>query len=49
MNRTGVDNAGAAQGSLRWNVLALVITLLIMVLFVGLTLWIVSNLKYRMM
>jgi cytochrome o ubiquinol oxidase operon protein cyoD len=32
----------------RWNVLALVFTVLIMVLFVGATLWIMSNLKYRM-
>jgi cytochrome o ubiquinol oxidase operon protein cyoD len=40
-----LDSSSAA----RWNVLALVITLLIMVLFVGLTLWIMSNLKYRMM
>jgi cytochrome o ubiquinol oxidase operon protein cyoD len=33
----------------RWNILALVITLLIMILFVGLTLWIMSDLNYRMM
>ena len=33
----------------RWNVLALVITLMIMILFVGLTLWIMSDLNYRMM
>ena len=33
----------------RWNMLALVITLLIMILFVGLTLWIMSDLNYRMM
>ena len=33
----------------RWNVLALIFTLLIMVLFVGGTLWIMSNLNYRMM
>ena len=40
-----LDTSSAA----RWNVLALVITLLIMILFVGLTLWIMSNLNYRMM
>jgi cytochrome o ubiquinol oxidase operon protein cyoD len=40
-----LDTSSAA----RWNVLALVITLLIMILFVGLTLWIMSNLSYRMM
>jgi cytochrome o ubiquinol oxidase subunit IV len=33
----------------RWNVLALIFTLLIMVLFVGGTLWIMSSLNYRMM
>jgi cytochrome o ubiquinol oxidase subunit IV len=33
----------------RWNVLALIITLLIMILFVGLTLWIMADLNYRMM
>jgi cytochrome o ubiquinol oxidase operon protein cyoD len=33
----------------RWNMSALVITLLIMILFVGLTLWIMSDLNYRMM
>jgi cytochrome o ubiquinol oxidase operon protein cyoD len=33
----------------RWNMLALLITLLIMILFVGLTLWIMSDLDYRMM
>jgi cytochrome o ubiquinol oxidase operon protein cyoD len=33
----------------RWNVLAMIFTLLIMVLFVGGTLWIMSNLNYRMM
>jgi cytochrome o ubiquinol oxidase operon protein cyoD len=40
-----LDTSSAA----RWNMLALVITLLIMLLFVGLTLWIMSNLNYRMM
>ena len=33
----------------RWNVLALLFTLLIMILFVGGTLWIMYNLDYRMM
>ncbi len=33
----------------RWNILALVITLLIMILFVGLSLWIMADLNYRMM
>ncbi len=33
----------------RWNVLAMIFTLLIMVLFVGGTLWIMSSLNYRMM
>jgi cytochrome o ubiquinol oxidase operon protein cyoD len=33
----------------RWNVLAMIFTLLIMVLFVGGTLWIMFNLNYRMM
>lgn len=35
--------------SARWNVLALVFTLLIMILFVGGSLWIMTNLHYRMM
>ena len=38
-----------ATSTPRWNMLALVITLLIMILFVGLTLWIMSDLNYRMM
>ncbi|MGC2693493.1 MAG: cytochrome C oxidase subunit IV family protein, partial [Desulfobaccales bacterium] len=33
----------------RWNVLAMVFTLLIMILFVGGSIWIMSNLHYRMM
>jgi cytochrome o ubiquinol oxidase operon protein cyoD len=33
----------------RWNVLALLFTLLIMVLFVGGSIWIMYNLNYRMM
>ena len=37
------------SSSARWNVVALLCTVLIMVLFVGLTLWIMSNLNYRMM
>lgn len=33
----------------RWNVLALLFTLLIMFIFVGGSIWIMFNLKYRMM
>jgi cytochrome o ubiquinol oxidase subunit IV len=40
-----LDTSSAA----RWNVLAMIFTLLIMVLFVGGTLWIMSSLNYRMM
>ena len=40
-----LDTSSAA----RWNVLAMIFTVLIMVLFVGGTLWIMSNLNYRMM
>ena len=40
-----LDTTSAA----RWNVVALIFTLLIMVLFVGGTLWIMSSLNYRMM
>jgi len=40
-----LDTTSAA----RWNVVALVFTLLIMALFVGGTLWIMSSLNYRMM
>jgi cytochrome o ubiquinol oxidase subunit IV len=40
-----LDTASAA----RWNVLAMIFTLLIMVLFVGGTLWIMYTLNYRMM
>ena len=40
-----LNNASAA----RWNVLALVFTILIMVLFVGGSLWIMYSLNYRMM
>jgi cytochrome o ubiquinol oxidase subunit IV len=40
-----LDTSSAA----RWNVLALIFTLLIMALFVGGTLWIMYNLYYRMM
>ena len=40
-----LDTSSAA----RWNVLALIFTLLIMVLFVGGTLWIMFSLNYRMM
>jgi cytochrome o ubiquinol oxidase operon protein cyoD len=37
------------SSSARWNVLALIFTFLIMVLFVGGTLWIMYTLNYRMM
>ena len=40
-----LDTSSAA----RWNVLALMFTVLIMILFVGGTLWIMYNLNYRMM
>jgi cytochrome o ubiquinol oxidase subunit IV len=40
-----LDTSSAA----RWNVVALIFTLLIMILFVGGTLWIMSSLNYRMM
>ncbi len=40
-----LDSSSAA----RWNVLALIFTLLIMILFVGGTLWIMYTLNYRMM
>ena len=33
----------------RWNVLAMIFTILIMILFVGGTLWIMYTLNYRMM
>ena len=36
------------SSSARWNVLALLFTLLIMILFVGGTIWIMYNLSYRM-
>jgi len=38
-----------ASSAARWNVLAMVFTVLIMLLFVGGTLWIMYNLNYRMM
>ncbi len=40
-----LDTSSAA----RWNVVALIFTLLIMVLFVGGTIWIMFNLYHRMM
>src|SRR4030042_3797048 len=40
-----LDTSSAA----RWNVLAMIFTVLIMVLFVGGTIWIMSSLNYRMM
>ena len=38
-----------ASSAARWNILALLFTLLIMILFVGGTIWIMHNLNYRMM
>ena len=38
-----------ASSAARWNVAALVFTILIMILFVGGTLWIMWTLNYRMM
>jgi cytochrome o ubiquinol oxidase operon protein cyoD len=40
-----LDTSSAA----RWNVLAMIFTLLIMIFFVGGTLWIMYTLNYRMM
>ncbi len=40
-----LDTSSAA----RWNVLAMIFTVLIMLLFVGGTLWIMSSLNHRMM
>ena len=40
-----LDTSSAA----RWNVLAMIFTILIMILFVGGTLWIMYTLNYRMM
>jgi cytochrome o ubiquinol oxidase operon protein cyoD len=40
-----LDTSSAA----RWNLVALVFTLFIMILFVGGTVWIMYNLNYRMM
>ena len=37
------------SSSSRWNVLAIIFTLLILTIFVGGTLWIMTNLNYRMM
>jgi cytochrome o ubiquinol oxidase subunit IV len=37
------------SSEVRWNVLALVITALLMLLFIGGSLWIMYNLNYRMM
>jgi cytochrome o ubiquinol oxidase subunit IV len=37
------------SSSARWNVLALMFTLMIMILFVGGTIWIMHSLHYRMM
>ncbi len=38
-----------ASSEARWNVLALIFTVLIMILFVGGTIWIMYNLYHRMM
>ncbi len=38
-----------ASSAARWNVLALMLTLMIMTLFVGGTIWIMYDLYYRMM
>jgi len=38
-----------ASSAMRWNVLALVFALLIMILFIGGTIWIMFHLRYRMM
>lgn len=38
-----------ASSTARWNVMALVFALLIMILFVGGTIWIMYSLRYRMM
>ena len=38
-----------SSSTVRWNVLALLLTLLIMFLFVGGSIWIMYNLNYRMM
>jgi cytochrome o ubiquinol oxidase operon protein cyoD len=40
-----LDSSSAA----RWNVLAMLFTLLILIIFVGGTIWIMYNLNYRMM
>ncbi len=40
-----LDTSSAA----RWNVLAMLFTLLILIIFVGGTIWIMYNLNYRMM
>ena len=37
------------SSSMRWNVMALLFTLLIVIIFVGGTIWIMINLNYRMM
>ncbi len=38
-----------SSSAARWNVLVLLFTLLIMTIFIGGSLWIMSNLNYRMM
>ena len=39
----------SSDSQARWNVMALILTLMILVLFVGGTLWIMSDLNQRMM
>ena len=39
----------SSSSTARWNILSLIFTVLIMVLFVGGTLWIMYSLNYRMM
>ncbi len=38
-----------SSSAARWNVLAMIFTVLIMILFVGGTIWIMNNLYHRMM
>ena len=38
-----------SSSTARWNILSLIFTILIMILFVGGTLWIMYSLNYRMM
>ena len=38
-----------ASSAMRWNIVALIFTIVIMILFVGGSIWIMSSLNYRMM